>query len=249
VRRARGVLAMEKRQQQGHPVTPVVVKGRVIAETFWGKSWCQNLERYSDFANRLPRGRTYARNGSLLDVHVAPGVISAHVAGSNLYTVEIAIAKLPRARWRAVIAACSGRIGSLIALLAGELSDEVLAVITDAKQGLFPAPHEITMACSCPDWAGMCKHVAATLYGVGARLDERPELFFTLRQVAHAELVASAGAADVLAAAGARKQGTARKRIAAGDLEAVFGIELGGEAVAPADRRRRLRAKTPGSPR
>ena len=248
-RRARGEQKVWKllRAAKRAPA-PVTIAGRQMARTFWGRAWCENLERYSDFANRLPRGRTYARNGSLLDVHVAPGVVSAYVAGSELYAVRIAIARLPKARWKAVIAACSGRIGSLIALLGGELSDEVLAVLTDAKQGLFPAPREITMTCSCPDWAGMCKHVAATLYGVGARLDERPDLFFTLRQVAQAELVASAGAADVLGAAGARKQGTGRKRIAAGDLEAVFGIELDGAVVAPTGGRRRQRRGTPSRP-
>ncbi len=135
-----------------------------------------------DFANRLPRGRTYVRNGSVVDLTVALGEVEAFVAGTDMYTVMVGVAPMKRARWRRVVTRCTGRIGSLVGLLRGELSAEVPAVLADPKEGLFPEPREIAMACSCPDLAGMCKHVAAVLYGVGARLDERPELFFTLRQ-------------------------------------------------------------------
>jgi uncharacterized Zn finger protein len=191
-------------KKRGRPVAPVKIEGRAIAKTFWGKAWCRNLERYSDYENRLPRGRTYVRNGSVLDLHIAEGKVEAHVAGSELYTVTIALGRLAAPRWKKIIASCAGKIGSLIGLLRGELSAGVLAALTDAKTGLFPEPREITLRCSCPDGATMCKHVAAVLYGVGARLDERPELFFLLRQVDQAELIAGAGAADVLAAAGAK---------------------------------------------
>src|SRR5262249_42678364 len=146
-----------------------------------GHSWCHNLERYSDFASRLPRGRRYVRNGSVLDLRIQPGAVRAYVAGHALYTVDVSITPLAARRWRAVVSTCGSRIGSLISLLRGELSNDVMAVLTHARKGLFPEPREIRMACSCPDAAVMCKHVAATLYGVGARLDHAPELFFTLR--------------------------------------------------------------------
>jgi uncharacterized Zn finger protein len=226
-RKARGQLAVGKLvRKRGRPAAPVVIHGRALAKTFWGKAWCDNLERYSDYANRLPRGRTYARNGSVLDLHIVPGRVEALVAGSELYTVGVDITRLVGARWKRVIAACAGRIDSLIGLLRGELSDDVLGVLTEMNTGLFPAPREITMRCSCPDVAGMCKHVAATLYGVGARLDERPELFFVLRQVDQADLLTGARAADVMATVGAKAVGSGKKRLAPDAVAGVFGIEI-----------------------
>ena len=247
-KRARAAKAIARiAKKRGRAAEPVLIqrRGRGIATTFWGKAWCDNLERYMDFANRLPRGRTYVRNGSVVDLAIAPGTVEARVAGSDLYTVTVCIAQLKRARWRRVVNRCTGRIGSLVGLLRGELSAEVLAVLADAEEGLFPAPREITMDCSCPDWAGMCKHVAAVLYGVGARLDEKPELFFTLRQVDQTELLSSATSGGI-----SRAGAGAGKRIAAEKLADVFGIEIEIEAEPPAPTRtgkqRRPRAKPPG---
>jgi uncharacterized Zn finger protein len=232
-------------KKRGRPAEPVVIqrRGRGVATTFWGKAWCDNLERYMDFANRLPRGRTYVRNGSVVDLAIARGKVEACVAGSELYTVTVHIAEMKRARWRRVVTRCTGRIGSLVGLLRGELSAEVLAVLADAKEGLFPEPREITMECSCPDWAGMCKHLAAVLYGVGARLDAKPELFFTLRQVDQNELLSSATSGGI-----SRAGAGAGKRIAAEKLADVFGIEIEAEPPAPTrtGRQRRPRAKPPG---
>jgi uncharacterized Zn finger protein len=143
------------------------------------------------------------------------------VAGSELYRVTISMAPMAKARWRRVVTRCTGRIASLVGLLRGELSDDVLAVLTDAKEGLFPEPREMTLDCSCPDAAEVCKHVAAVLYGVGIRLDARPELFFVLRQVEQAELLSSATAGAV-----SRARPAGGKRIADERLSAVFGIEL-----------------------
>ena len=214
-------------KKRGRPLAPVQIEGKHIATSFWGKAWCQQLEAHSDFASRLPRGRTYVRNGSVLDLHIEKGKIEAHVAGTELYSVTIALSRLAAPRWKNIIASCAGRIGSLIGLLRGELSGDVLSVLTDVKAGLFPAPSEIELDCSCPDGAYMCKHVAAVLYGVGARLDLAPELFFVLRQVDQAELLAGASGASVLAAVGVGKEGSAgKKRIAASAVASVFGIEL-----------------------
>jgi len=231
-------------KKRGRAAEPVVIqrRGRGIATTFWGKAWCDNLERYMDFANRLPRGRTYVRNGSVVDLAIARGKVEALVAGSELYTVTVHIAQMKRARWRRVVTRCTGRIGSLVGLLRGELSAEVLAVLADVKEGLFPEPREITMECSCPDWAGMCKHVAAVLYGVGARLDEKPQLFFTLRDVDQTELLSSATSGAI-----SRAGAGAGKRIAAEKLADVFGIEM--EAEPPRSTRagnlKRRRAEPP----
>jgi uncharacterized Zn finger protein len=221
---------------------PVVIahRKRQLATTFWGQAWADNLERYADLANRLPRGRAYLRNGSVLDLAIAGGRVEAYVAGSELYRVTIGIAPLAKLRWRRVVTRCTGGIGSLVGLLRGELSDDVLAVLTHAKEGLFPEPREMALSCSCPDSAEVCKHVAAVLYGVGVRLDAKPELFFVLRQVDQAELLSSATAGAV-----SRARPAAGKRIASDRLSAVFGIEL--EDAAPGragDRSRRGKRRT-----
>jgi len=228
-KKARGSLALAKLLKKSRRAAQPVLgsRKREVASTFWGKAWCDNLEHYADFANRLPRGRSYLRNGSVLDLTIAAGRIEAHVAGSELYQVTITMAPLAKARWRGVVGRCTGRIGSLVGLLRGELSGDVLAVLTDIKHGLFPAPRDMTLECSCPDWAQVCKHVAAVLYGVGVRLDTQPDLFFLLRKVNQAELLTSATAGAV-----SRTRPAAGKRIAEDRLAAVFGIELEDAPVA-----------------
>ncbi len=170
-RRAQAAKEIEKLRKKGRSVAPVVVDGRKIARNFWGKAWCDNLQRYSDFANRLPRGRTYVNNGSVIDLQIERGKVEALVSGSEIYKVKIDIAVAAPARWKAICTDCAGSVGSLVELLQGKLSKYVMERVCREIDGLFPAPREITMSCSCPDWAGMCKHVAATLYEVGARLE------------------------------------------------------------------------------
>jgi uncharacterized Zn finger protein len=222
-RRRQAQREIEKKRQKGLNVQPVNIDGRIIAKTFWGKAWCENLESYSDFENRLPRGRTYVRNGSVVHLEIRKGKISALVSGSELYSVEITIASLSQPHWKRVKTQCAGKIGSLIELLQARLSTSVMEVVTAHGEGLFPKPAEIKMKCSCPDWAGMCKHVAAVMYGVGARLDDQPELLFLLREIDHLELIAGAiDGAPVAHPAKSRRN----KTIAAGDLAGVFGIEM-----------------------
>src|ERR1700682_1133047 len=194
---------MDKRRKKGHVVSPVTVEGRTIVKTFWGKSWCDNLERYSDFANRLPRGRTYVRNGSVVDLQIMPGAIRALFSGSELYEVALTVAPVGKARWKSICDDCAGASDSLVELLQGRLSKGVMERICRQNHGLFPAPAEIKLSCSCPDWADMCKHVAAVLYGIGARLDHQPELLFRLRAVDEKELIIKAGKAIPLAKQGA----------------------------------------------
>ena len=222
-RRRQAQAPIEKKRINGLVVMPVVIDGRVIARTFWGKAWCDNLESYSDFENRLPRGRTYVRNGSVVHLEVRPGKISAMVSGSELYTVEITIASLPLTQWKRIKTQCAGKIASLVELLQAKLSTSVMEVVTQRGEGLFPKPAEIKMKCSCPDWAGMCKHVAAVMYGIGVCLDRQPELLFLLREIDHLELIASALDATPVVAG---KNSHVKKTIAADDLADVFGIEM-----------------------
>lgn len=209
--------------KQGKPLAPVRVTGRNIATTFWGQSWCENLERYSDFANRLPRGRTYVRNGSVIDLQIQRGQVQARVSGSDIYTVEVNIRELPGSVWKVIKRDCAESIQSLLDLLQGRFSQGVMARLTRPQDGLFPHPKEISMRCSCPDWAVLCKHVAAVLYGVGARLDTEPELLFQLRAVDHLELVQQALATESLEQALDTGRNTA---LAGQDLGELFGIEL-----------------------
>jgi len=208
-------------KKQGKILQPVIINGRSIANTFWGKAWCDNLEIYSDWANRLPRGRTYVRNGSVLDLQIDPGKITALVMGSELYKIDITIQPLESSQWQSIQESCSGKIDSMIELLQGKLSKGVMEVITKPKTGLFPQPREIDLRCSCPDYAGLCKHLAAVLYGVGARLDQQPELLFLLRQVDHSELFVRA-----VGSLSESKIPDDAKRLDDSQLSSLFGIDL-----------------------
>jgi uncharacterized Zn finger protein len=221
-RRAQAARELTKLKKKGRQTSPVVISGRTIAETFWGEAWCDNLERYSDFANRLPRGRSYVRNGSVVDLQVAPGSVTALVSGSTMYDVKVTVAPVPRTRWSAICKDCAGAIDSLVELLQGRVSKGVMTRLCEETTGLFPSPKEIIFTCSCPDWASMCKHVAAVLYGIGARLDRQPELLFTLRKVDQQDLIARAGS-DI----SKRRKGSAGVKVLEhDDLSGMFGIEM-----------------------
>ncbi|MBZ5726656.1 MAG: SWIM zinc finger family protein [Acidobacteriia bacterium] len=221
-RRRKAAREMEKRKKQGHAVSPVSIPDRIIARTFWGKAWCENLERYSDYANRLPRGRTYVRNGSVIDLQITTGAIHAYVSGSELYQVALEVAPVAKAKWKSICNDCAGGIDSLVELLQGRLSEGVMERICRQGHGLFPSPAEIRLSCSCPDWADMCKHVAAVLYGIGARFDHQPELLFRLRAVDEKDLIVHVGKGTPLT-----KQGPAAGKVLGGeDLSELFGLDL-----------------------
>jgi len=226
---------------KGQSADPVRIEGRTIVKSFWGKSWCTNLERYSDFANRLPRGRTYLRNGSVLDLRIAEGRVAALVAGSRLYRVAIDIEPLTTGRWKEVCRDCAGSINSLVELLQGRLSKAVMDRVCREDDGLFPAPAEIKLSCSCPDWAEMCKHVAAVLYGIGARLDQRPELLFALRGVDSGELLASAGQDLPLNTSAPNGANVLEED----DVAALFGLDMAAPIRPEASARGRHRRTTP----
>jgi len=221
-RRRRAVLAMAKLTKKGHSVAPVVIDGRTIASTFWGKAWCENLESYQDFENRLPRGRTYVRNGSVLDLQIAPREVTAMVSGSSIYRISVNIDTVAKPHWQSICKDCAGGIDSLVELLQGRLSQGVMERICRQGLGLFPGPNEIRFKCSCPDYAFMCKHVAAVLYGIGARLDRQPELLFRLRAVDEKDLLVGFDKSLPMTKSGP----AAGKVLEADDLSAMFGLDM-----------------------
>lgn len=224
-RRLKAERELKKLAKKGREPSPVVISGRTIAGTFWGKAWCDNLEGYSDYENRLPRGRTYVRNGSVIDLQIGPGEVKALVSGSAVYRVSVKVAAVPKARWTSICADCAGAIDSLVELLQGRFSKAVMERVCQRSTGLFPSPDDIEFSCSCPDWASLCKHIAAVLYGIGARLDEEPALLFALRKVDEKDLLARAGEGTPLS-----KMAPAGDRILADDgLSELFGLEMGTE--------------------
>jgi len=220
VRRVQAARKVAEMKKKGMNIQPIEIQGRKIARTFWGEAWCEHLEKFSDYANRLPRGRTYVRNGSVCHLDIEPGSIKAIVSGSDLYNITIEINKLNEKKWSSIKKKCSGKINSLLELLQGKLSSSVMSVVTDRKTGIFPSPKQIHMDCDCPDWAGLCKHLAAVLYGIGVRLDDCPELLFRLRGVDHEQLVDT----DINIKT-SRKQ-SSKRALAKDDLAGIFDIEL-----------------------
>ena len=228
-RRRKAEKVAAKAQKSGANLSPIQPYRGAIAKTFWGKAWCDNLEAYSDYANRMPRGRTYVRNGSVIDLAISAGQVQAQVMGSSLYKVVVKVQPVSAEQWQAIGKDCSGSINSLVELLQGKLSSAVMQRICTPRTGLFPSPREIRFSCSCPDSASMCKHIAAALYGVGARLDQQPQLLFTLRQVDAKDLVNQAGAGLLQSAKGPVKG----KVLDTALLSDVFGIEMDEAPVPP----------------
>lgn len=177
--------ALEKLKKIRPDIRPVVITGNKVAKTWWGNAWNKNLEAYADFSNRIGRGRAYVRNGFVLDLQIDAELVTAIVAGSgrNPYNVTIEIKALSSAKWKKITEVCGRSIANIDQLAQGKFPEELEILFTQKGEGLFPSPKEIEFSCDCPDWADMCKHVAAVLYGVGARLDEDPTLFFKLRNI------------------------------------------------------------------
>jgi uncharacterized Zn finger protein len=222
-KRARVEAAAARLGKQAGGSQPVRIEGKAITRTFWGDAWCENLQSYADLAYRLDRGRNYVRTGAVVDLRIEAGEVTARVAGTRLYKVRIGIDAITDKHWQRVVRGSTGRIGSLVGLLRGELPDDVMRVVTDREQGLFPKPSEMQMSCDCPDQASLCKHLAATLYGVGARLDDQPQLLFVLRGVRAEDLVEHA-AAGLSATPGRSSAATLTGGVK--QLGELFGIEL-----------------------
>jgi uncharacterized Zn finger protein len=226
-RRAKAEQKLKQLRKKNPNIKPVMIEGRTLATTWWGKSWNSNLERYADYSNRIGRGRSYVRNRAVLDLQIKAGTISASVQGSdtNPYKITINVDKLSAQHWDAIRRACAGEFNSLRELLAGQFPSSLKELFFQKGAGLFPTPKEIHFDCSCPDWASMCKHVAATLYGVGARLDEDPSLFFTLRRINVDDLITET-VADTAQALLGKAELQSANILDDVDLGDVFGIEL-----------------------
>ena len=238
-RRVKAQKVADALTRRGEQLQPVNATGTKLTRTFWGKAWCDHMESFGDFATRLPKGKSYVRNGAVIDLRVLPGRITAKVVGTETYDVDCRVDKLPADQWEQIKRRCGGQIASVVELLQGKLSSSVMSVVTDAKAGLFPGPREIRLGCTCPDFAHLCKHVAAAVYGVGIRLDDEPELLFALRGVDSAELI------DAATAAGPEPATGDRKTLAADELADVFGLDLAGTASPPLPSKAVKRAASP----
>lgn len=246
-KKAKAEQRLNKLKKQNPDIHPIVITGQALAKTWWGKEWNNNLERYADYSNRIGRGRSYVRNNAVLDLKITPGRVEATVSGSGRlpYSVVIDIQPIPEKSWVQVKENCKGKLDSLKKLLAGDFPKELGSIFTQEKGGLFPIPKEIEFDCSCPDWADMCKHVAATLYGVGARLDEDPGLFFVLRKVDIKDLVTETleeSKNDLLSKA---RQTTSRVISDESGLSDMFGIDLGQTPPEPKPTKPKSRKKVP----
>lgn len=222
-RKARAAQQARRLEEEGEVLQPAISKGRKIASTFWGQAWNRNLERYEAYEFRLPRGRSGLKNGQVIDLRICEGRVHALVSGTRLHRVTMMIEPLEEERWVKLKKRCAGQIGSMVALLRGELPETVLEAVTSVEAGLFPEPAEIRFDCDCEDYADLCEHAAAAAYGVGARLDEQPGLLFLLRGVEQIELIDQAG--DELLA---QADDVAVDSQSLGDLGALFGIDLEG---------------------
>lgn len=216
--------SQSKARKKGQKWNPVVIEGRGIAKSWWGQSWCDNLERYADYANRLGRGKRYVRTGAVVDLQIQEGKILARVQGSRKtpYKVEISIDPVSKEKCESIIQRCNSRVENLEQLLSGTFP-VALKELFQGEGGLFPTPKEISFDCSCPDWAYMCKHVAAVLYGVGARLDEQPELFFKLRGIDIDQFI-DALLKDKVETMLANAEKPSKRIIEDQDLQALFGV-------------------------
>ena len=243
-KRAKAARKLKQLSKKNPDIKPILLEGQAIARTWWGKSWNLNLERYADYSNRIGRGRSYVRHGAVLDLQIDPGKVESLVQGtrSKPYSVVIKIKAVNKKIWKDIKAACEGRLDSLQELLSGKFPKALDTIFMAQGKGLFPAPQEIDFNCSCPDWAYMCKHVAATLYGIGARLDKDPGLFFKLRKAKMKDLVTQAVEDKTRKLLKKAKKKTTRV-IDESDLADVFGIDI--EEPVVVKKKRASRRKKP----
>lgn len=224
-KKAKAQKSSEKLAKSRPEAEPVIIEGRTLAKTWWGKAWNANLESYADYSNRIGRGKTYVRSNMVLDLQISKGRVDALVQGSRAkpYSVTILIDPLTKEKWAQITSLCNHRVDSLEALVEGKFPESLEVLFRDKQYGLFPSPREIHFDCSCPDWASMCKHVAAVLYGVGARLDKNPMLFFELRHLNGQDLVKKSMEAKLetmLMNAGKKSD----REIPADELDEIFGL-------------------------
>ncbi|MDD2212597.1 MAG: SWIM zinc finger family protein [Clostridia bacterium] len=224
-KKAKAERALKKLKKNNPDAEPIIIEGRTLAKSWWGKVWNRNLESYADYSNRIDRGKSYVRNNAVLDLKISKGIVIAKVLGSKAkpYDIEIQIDTLSSTKWREILGLCNRRIDTLEQLIEGKFPKELEILFTDKKYAMFPSPKEIHFYCSCPDYAYMCKHVAAALYGIGTRLDQNPLLFFELRDIDGQELIRKSMEQkldSMLKNAGKKS----KRQIAAKDISNIFGL-------------------------
>lgn len=220
-------ISLAKLRKKNPNIQPIIIEGRTIAKSWWGKAWNENLESYADYSNRIGRGRSYVRNGAVLDLQISKGKVEAQIQGSasKPYKITVKIDELSQKKWEQITKLCNNRIGTMEQLAEGKFPGELEELLKEQKYGLFPSPEEIHFDCSCPDWAHMCKHVAAALYGIGARLDQEPLLFFELRGIDGTQLIKKTMESKVesmLKNAGKKS----KREIPKSELQELFGMEF-----------------------
>jgi len=183
-----------KGDDAGLPAAKGTGSRRPFGATWWGRAWLEALEHRARLdPNRLARGRSYARRGSVLELTVSPGEVEAVVQGSRVtpYQVTVRIRAFTTAEWDAVLDVVSAQIGRVAALLDGELPPEVVDDVHAAGLGLLPGAGEVLTNCSCPDFAVPCKHSAAVCYLVADALDDDPFSLLLLRGRRRDELLSA----------------------------------------------------------
>ncbi len=210
--------SLKKKGIDAQPVLPF--KGR-IASSFWGKCWCDCMESYADYENRLDRGKSYLRHGTVCHLVIDRGKVNAVVSGSSPYNVSVVIDEIEQSRINKLEKLVKGKVSSQLDLLLGKFPKEIQEVIGAPYTGIIPFPKEIKFTCSCPDIASMCKHVAAVLYAIGRRIDSEPGLLFTLRGLPPDVLCSMA--ADVNLEADGGEEALTENM----DLGNLLGIDLG----------------------
>lgn len=162
--KSRAAISKSNASHKGKDYNPITIKGKEITSSWWGNAWCANLERYSDYISRLERGKRYVRAGAVVDLDIKKGKVLARVQGTRRipYKVEIKISPLSEERCQDIIQRCGARISTVESLIKGDFPEELKELFLE-ENGLFPESKEISFSCSCPDWAIMCKHVAAAV--------------------------------------------------------------------------------------
>ena len=165
-----------------------------FTKSWWAKRWLAAMEQVMD-RGRLQRGRSYARKGQVLSLEEGKGQVKAKVQGSQRtpYKVTIELTPLSEKDWAKVLAALAERPYFVAQLLAGEMPQEIQEAFQAAKLDLFPGRRELSQDCSCPDWADVCKHLAAVHYILAERFDEDPFLLFRLRGKTQDAVLAALG--------------------------------------------------------
>jgi SNF2 family DNA or RNA helicase/uncharacterized Zn finger protein len=152
-------------------------------QTWWGKQWLNALSNI-DYSNRLPRGKTYANKGAVMDFSIKNHLISAKVQGSERkpYKQDISLQAFTKKEAEIIIETIAENMVVLAALLSRQIPKELDRLLKEQNIQLFPNDwRSLNMKCSCPDYAVPCKHLAAVVYLLANEIDKNPFNLFELR--------------------------------------------------------------------